>query len=56
MNDLYNPFRTPAVERAARLKDVTDRARAAAPVEAGRDILAEPGRAERHPLIPFTNV
>lgn len=34
--------RSKAIERSAHLKDITDRARAATPVNAGRDILSKP--------------
>jgi hypothetical protein len=34
--------RNQAVENAARLKDVSDRAKAAHPIETGRDILRRP--------------
>jgi hypothetical protein len=34
--------RSKAVEEAARLKDVTDRAKAARPIDTGRDILYRP--------------
>lgn len=37
-----NVDRNPAVEAAARMKDVTDRAKAARPVDQGADLLRRP--------------